>query len=54
MRPTVAAEMREMSDFQMTGFHDLVTLSGSYLLGIGGGAGNWAPVDRLWQLSRHG
>lgn len=47
----LAAAMNEMSDFQITGFHDLVTISGSYLLGLAA-TQKWAQIDRLWQLSR--
>ena len=43
--------MQPMSDFQLTGFHDLVTLSGSYVLGVAS-AESLHPADRIWQLSR--
>ena len=43
--------MQPMSDFQLTGFHDLVTLSGSYVLAVAS-AESLHPADRIWQLSR--
>lgn len=55
-------EMLEMTDFQLTGFHDLVTLSGSYVLALAvaervGEAGDLWPVSRLdedWQAEQWG
>ena len=43
--------MQPMSDFQLTGFHDLVTLSGSYVLGVAS-AESLHPADHIWRLSR--
>ena len=43
--------MQAMSDFQLTGFHDLVTLSGSYVIGLAA-AENHLPADELWSISR--
>lgn len=43
--------MHSMSGFQMTGFHDLVTLSGSYVLGLAV-VERRAASDQIWELSR--
>jgi len=43
--------MPQMSDFQMTGFYDLVTLSGSFLIGLAAAHG-FAPEHDLWDASR--
>ena len=40
-----------MSDFQMTGFYDLVTLSGSFLIGLAAARG-FASEHDLWDASR--
>ena len=47
----LAARMRSMSNFQLTGFHDLVTLSGSYVLGLAATEPKF-EIDRVWSLSR--
>lgn len=54
--------MTQMNDFQLTGFHDLVTISGSYLLGLQStlsdtdAAAVWAHsrVDEDWQSEQWG
>jgi chaperone required for assembly of F1-ATPase len=47
----LAARMRSMTNFQLTGFHDLVTLSGSFILALAATEPKADP-DRLWALSR--
>lgn len=55
-------EMLDMSDFQLTGFHDLVTLSGSYVLAlavsekVGEAADLWpaSRLDEVWQAEQWG
>ncbi len=47
----LAARMRSMSNFQLTGFHDLVTLSGSFILGLSATEPK-TEADRIWSLSR--
>lgn len=41
----------EMSDFELTAFHDLVSLSGSFVLGLAAARKAW-PTAELWALSR--
>ena len=43
--------MSPMSDFAITGFHDLVTLSGSYLIALSVAENARSPMD-AWDLSR--
>ena len=43
--------MEPMSSFQLTGFHDLVTLSGSFVIAIAAADGAF-PVQDLWSASR--
>lgn len=43
--------MREMSIFQLTGFHDLVALSGSFVL-ASAAAEKLEPPEKLWTASR--
>ncbi|NNE87253.1 MAG: ATPase [Silicimonas sp.] len=55
-QPTDAIErlsrtMTPMSDFEMTGFYDLVTLSGSFLIGLAA-VHEYASPDDLWAASR--
>lgn len=47
----VTREMDAMSDFQITAFHDLVTLSGSFLLALCIVEEQREP-DTIWELSR--
>lgn len=42
---------RAMSAFELTGFHDLVSLSGSFVLGLAA-AGRAGSAEELWALSR--
>jgi len=48
---TLTATMSDMSDFAIVGFHDLVSLSGSFVLGLAVARGQIAP-DTGWALSR--
>ena len=47
----LARTMEPMSHFAMTGFHDMVTLTGSYTLGLALADGRLQP-DEAWRLSR--
>ena len=47
----LTSAMGDMTDFQLAGFHDLVTLSGSFALGLAV-TRNWATPDQLWAASR--
>lgn len=47
----LAVPVREMSAFQLAGLHDLVSLSGSLVLGLGA-AFDWRATDDIWALSR--
>ena len=42
--------MTPMDDFQLTGFHDLVTLTGSYMIGLAAVIG-LMPPEKLWLAS---
>ncbi len=44
-------QVQAMTPFQLTGFHDLVTLSGSLVLGFAAARG-WRDADEIWSLSR--
>ena len=55
-QPTAAqtaltGEMAAMSDFELVGFHDLVSLSGSFVLALAVAKGHITP-DEGWALSR--
>ncbi len=47
----LAAVMRGMSAFQLTGFHDLVALSGSFVIGLAA-TESVEPPEALWTKSR--
>lgn len=47
----LTATMDAMSDFQLTGFHDMVTLTGSFSLGIAA-AESFQTPEAIWVLSR--
>ena len=47
----LSALVHEMSHFELTGFHDLVSLSGSLVIGFAA-ARNERGIDDLWNLSR--
>ncbi|TMV03282.1 ATPase [Ruegeria sediminis] len=53
--PAALAELRrrvhEMSEFQLAAFHDLVSLSGSLVLGFAA-AQDWRDADEIWRMSR--
>jgi chaperone required for assembly of F1-ATPase len=44
-------EVHRLSAFQLTAFHDLVTLSGSLILGLAA-AKDMQPIDDLWSAAR--
>ncbi len=54
--------MPPMSDFALTGYHDMVTLTGSYVLGLAMAEGRLQPddawalsrIDELWQIEQWG
>lgn len=45
------AAVSEMTEFQLAAFHDLVSLSGSLVLGFAA-AHNWRSADEIWEISR--
>lgn len=47
----LAAPVMAMDPFELTGFHDLVALSGSLVVGLAARAGH-LPIDDLWARSR--
>ena len=47
----LARRMEPMSSFQLTGFYDLVTLSGSFVIALAAADGAF-PVSVLWTASR--
>ncbi|WOI56535.1 ATP12 family chaperone protein [Palleronia sp. LCG004] len=47
----LAAPMRDMSAFELAGFHDLVALTGSLVLGLAA-AEDARPPETIWSLSR--
>lgn len=47
----LAAPVYGMTEFQLAGFHDLVSLSGSLVLGLAA-ARDWRAAEALWDLSR--
>ncbi|SES41801.1 Chaperone required for the assembly of the F1-ATPase [Tranquillimonas rosea] len=48
---TLGAPVRDMTAFELAAFHDLVSLTGSLVLGLAAADGAAEP-DRLWTLSR--
>ncbi|MGB8621439.1 MAG: ATP12 family protein [Paracoccaceae bacterium] len=48
---SLSARVSAHSPFALTGLHDLVTLSGSLVIGLAAVAG-WAGADDLWERSR--
>lgn len=48
---TLSREVHRLNAFELAGFHDLVALSGSLVLGFAA-ARDWKPVDDIWSLSR--
>ena len=47
----MSARVHGMGDFQLAAFHDLVSLSGSLVLGFAT-ALNWRTAEEIWQLSQ--
>jgi chaperone required for assembly of F1-ATPase len=47
----LSAPLHGMSAFELTGFHDLVSLSGSLVIGLAA-IRRHLPIDTLWTLSR--
>lgn len=47
----LAAQVHAMSPFQLAAFHDLVSLTGSLILGFAA-ARDWRDADAVWALSR--
>ena len=47
----LAAEVHRMTEFELAAFHDLVSLSGSLVLGLAA-TRDARPIDELWSLSR--
>ena len=47
----LAAEVEALTPFRLTGFHDLVALSGSLVIGLAAAADH-KPPEALWTLSR--
>lgn len=41
----------ELSPFELVGFHDLVAISGSLILGLAASR-NWRPMEEIWAASR--
>lgn len=51
LQPRLAAVMTDMTPFELTGFHDLVTLSGSYVIALAALAER-DSLEALWAASR--
>ncbi|MEM6304183.1 MAG: ATP12 family protein [Pseudomonadota bacterium] len=47
----LARQTRALPDFELTAFHDLVSLSGSLIIGFAAARGAW-PAEELWEISR--
>ncbi len=47
----LAARVHKQTEFQLAAFHDLVSLSGSLILGFGAAMG-WRGADAIWQMSQ--
>lgn len=48
---TLAAQVHALTHFELAAFHDLVSLSGSLVLGLAAAA-DWRPASEIWNLSR--
>ncbi|MCE8510048.1 ATPase [Ruegeria pomeroyi] len=48
---TLTRRVHALNPFQLAAFHDLVSLSGSLVLGFAA-ALNWREADEIWQISR--
>ena len=47
----LSARVQALTDFQLAAFHDLVSLSGSLILGFAAAMG-WRAADAIWQMSQ--
>ncbi len=47
----LSAQVHALDSFEMAAFHDLVSISGSLILGFAA-LQEWAPIEELWHLSR--
>lgn len=47
----LSAQVHDMGPFHLAAFHDLVSLSGSLILGFAA-AKNWREADEIWRISR--
>lgn len=47
----LSARVHDLSDFQLAAFHDLVSLSGSLVLGFAATL-DWRDPDEIWRISR--
>lgn len=47
----LSAKVHVLTDFQLAAFHDLVSLSGSLVLGFAAAMG-WRAADAIWQMSQ--
>ena len=47
----LSEQVHALSDFKLAAFHDLVTLTGSLILGFAA-ARDWRAPDQVWELSR--
>lgn len=47
----LSARVHGLSDFQLAAFHDLVSLSGSLILGFATSL-HWRPAEEIWDMSR--
>lgn len=47
----LSARVHQLTDFQLAAFHDLVSLSGSLILGFAAVA-DWRAADAIWQMSQ--
>ncbi|MCW8841980.1 MAG: ATPase [Rhodobacteraceae bacterium] len=45
------ARVHALNEFELAAFHDLVSLSGSLVIGFAA-AYEWEPIERLWDVSR--
>lgn len=48
---TLSARVHSFDNFRLAAFHDLVSMTGSLILGFAA-AENWKSADDIWQLSR--
>ncbi|WP_170764986.1 ATP12 family chaperone protein [Ruegeria lacuscaerulensis] len=48
---TLRQRVHGLNDYQLAAFHDLVSMSGSLILGFAA-AQNWRKVEEIWQISR--